>query len=117
MPLGTVFTEIDRINPSKNDFGNPYNNTENRNTETEYTDFFWFGNGITPIKTENTELPYRKYRNGKIPKLPKNNTENTNLKMTESKYAKITKINYTSFDSIDNPNFYFKCLKLLVPFF
>ena len=65
-------------------------NTENRNTETEYTEFFLFGFGITLIKTENTELPYRKYRNGKIQKLPKNNTENTNFKMTESKYTKIT---------------------------
>ena len=52
-----------------------------------------------------------------MPKLPKNNIENTNFKMTKSKYTKITKINYISFDSIDNPNFYFRCLKLLVPFF
>ena len=107
MPLGTGSTETDRINPSKNGFGNPYNNTRNRNTETEYTEFFWYGSGITSIKTENTELLYRKYRNGKI---PKNNTENTNFKMIESKYTKITKINYTSFDSIDNPSFYFRCL-------
>ena len=56
VPLGTVFTETDRINPSKNDFGNLYNNTGNRNTEIEFTEFFWYGSGITPIKTENTEM-------------------------------------------------------------
>ena len=117
MSFGTIFTETDQINPSKNSFGNSYNNTKNWNTETEYTEFFWYGSGITSIKIENTELPYQKYQNGKIPKLPKNNIENTNFKMTESKYTKITKINYTSFDSIDNLNFYFKCLKLLVSFF
>ena len=106
VPLGTISTETDQISSSKNGFGNPYNNTGNQNTETEYTDFFWFSSGIIPIKTEkteNTELPYRKYRNSKILKLPKNNTENTNFKMTESKYTKITKKNYTYFDSIDNP--------------
>ena len=70
-------------------------NTENQNTEIKYTKKILFGFGITPIKTENTELLYRKYRNSKIPKLPKNNTESTNFKMTESKYTKITKINYT----------------------
>ena len=66
-------------------------NSGNRNTKTEYTECFWFGSSITPIKTENTELSYRKYRNGKILKLLKNSTENTNFKMTESKYSKITK--------------------------
>ena len=100
--LGMVFTETDQINPSKNGFGNSYMNTENRNTETEYTKFFLFGSGITPLKTENTELPYR---NGKIPKLPKTNTESTNFKMSESKYTKITKINYTFFIQLIIPIF------------
>ena len=89
VPLGTVFTE-----------------TKNST-----------GYGITPIETENSELPYQKCRNGKIPEQLKNNTVNTNFKMTESKYTKTTQINYTSYVSIDNPTFYFRSLKLLVLFF
>lgn len=56
--LGTVFTMTDRINPCENEFGSLYMITGNRNTEIEFTEIFWFGSTITPIKTENTELPY-----------------------------------------------------------
>lgn len=45
--------------------------SENRNTEIEFTQNYWFGYGIIPIKTRNTELPYWKYWKGKIMKAPK----------------------------------------------
>ena len=62
MSLGTVLTETDEITPRKNGFDKIYLYTENWLTQTENTNNFWFGFGISCIKTEIVIYRTQKYQ-------------------------------------------------------
>ena len=70
------FTESDRFNPKKNDFGFSYLSTRNRNTE-----IIWFGFQTTLEKIKMPIYLTEDTSKNSTPKISTNNTENTNLKI------------------------------------
>ena len=78
---GTSFTQTDRINLKRNDFGIAYSSTEIPKPKIPKKKWFCFG--ITPKKSKpiyhiKNNLKYN------IPKLLTNNTKNTNSKIIQN---------------------------------